>query len=84
MYNRRIWLNKEDSPSTGNLVCFDGNTTWHGEIFRNTFLQISDCSWSVRLHKTEDNDITDFIDKMELLRDEIDLFISYLKKNEHI
>ena len=82
MYQRRIWLNREDSPSTGNLVCFDGNTTWHDEVIRNTFLQISDCSWSIRLHKTEDDDIVDFIDKMKLLRNEVDKFISYLEENK--
>jgi len=82
MYQRRIWLNKEDSPSTGNLVCFDGNTTWHGKSIRNTFLQISDCSWSIRLHKTEDDNIADFIDKMKLLRNEVDKFISYLEENK--
>ena len=82
MYQRRIWLNREDSPSTGNLVCFDGNTTWHGEVIRNTFLQISDCSWSIRLHKTEDDDIVYFIDKMKLLRNEVDKFISYLEENK--
>lgn len=43
-YNKRTWLNKESSPSTGNVICFDGCTTWHGEKMRNTFLQISDCS----------------------------------------
>ena len=80
MYNRRIWLNKEDSPSTGNLVCFDGMTTWRGEEIRNTFLQVSDCSWSIRLHKIEDDSTEDFIDKLKLLRDEVDNFISYLEK----
>ncbi len=82
MYNRRIWLNKEDSPSTGNLVCFDGMTTWHGEEIRNTFLQVSDCSWSIRLHKIEDDSTEDFIDKLKLLRDEVDNFISYLEENK--
>lgn len=82
MYNKRVWLNKEGSPSTGNVVCFDGNTTWHGEKMRNTFLQISDCNWSIRLHKTEDDHIDDFIDKIKLLRDEIDKFATYLEQNK--
>ena len=82
MYNRRVWLNKEDSPSTGNLVCFDGMTTWRGEEIRNTFLQVSDCSWSIRLHKIEDDSTEDFIDKLKLLRDEVDNFISYLEENK--
>lgn len=81
MYNKRVWLNKDTSPSTGNVVCFDGDTTFHGEIVRNTFLQISDCSWAARLHKTEDDKMSDFIDKIKLLRNEIDDFIQYLEKN---
>ena len=80
-YNKRTWLNKETSPSTGNVICFDGCTTWHGEKMRNTFLQISDCSWSIRLHKTEDDSITDFVDKLKLLNKEISSFITHLEKN---
>lgn len=51
MYNRRTWLNGGLSPSTGNVVAFDGETTWHGEKILNTFLQVSDCNVSARLHK---------------------------------
>lgn len=81
-YKTEKWLNKPTSPSTGNVVCFDGNTTWHGEVIRNTFLQISDCNWAARLHKTEDDSITDFIDKLKLLRDEIGKFINHLESNK--
>ncbi|MBF1491432.1 MAG: hypothetical protein HXN76_01745 [Prevotella pallens] len=80
-YNKRTWLNKESSPSTGNVICFDGYTTWHGEKMRNTFLQISDYNWSIRLHKTEDDSITDFVDKLKLLNKEISSFITHLEKN---
>ena len=48
---------------------------------RNTFLQISDCNWSIRLHKTEDDSITDFVDKLKLLNKEIRSFITHLEKN---
>lgn len=81
-YNKRTWLNRDTSPSTGNVVCFDGNITWHGEVIRNTFLQISDCNWAVRLHKTEDDTIEDFIEKMKLLRNELNEFISHLEENK--
>lgn len=80
MYNKRTWLNKENSPSTGNIVAFDGETSWKGEKVRNTFLSISDCNNSIRLHRIEDDSIEDFIDKMELLKSEIALFIDHLKK----
>ncbi|MEL7600594.1 MAG: hypothetical protein AAGU18_10930 [Proteiniphilum sp.] len=80
MYIKRTWLNKEGSPSTGNVVAFDGDTTWKGEAIRNTFLSISDCNNSIRLHRIEDDTIEDFIDKMELLKAEIEQFIVYLKQ----
>lgn len=80
-YSKRTWLNKDGSPSIGNVVAFDGETTWKGEKYRNTFLSISDCAVSARLHKTDDDTIDDFIDKMKLLRSEIDEFIEYLESN---
>ena len=82
MYNKRVWLNKEGSPSTGNVVCFDGNITWHGNRIRDLFLQVSDCNNSIRLHKIDDDSIDDFIDKIKLLRDEIDKFATYLEQNK--
>lgn len=78
-YNKRVWLNNELSPSTGNVVAFDGITHWKGEPIRRTFLQISDCNSSIRLHCTEDDTGQDFINKMIKLRDVIDNFIQYLK-----
>lgn len=79
MYNKRTWLNKEASPSTGNIVAFDGEVSWRGEKIRAPFLEISDCNVSVRLHKTDDDTIGDFIDKMKLLKNEIELFINHLE-----
>lgn len=79
MYNKRTWLNKPGSPSTGNVVAFDGVTAWKGENVKNTFLSISDCNNSIRLHRIDDDSIEDFIDKMKLLKDEIEQFIGYLE-----
>lgn len=79
MYNKRVWLNKDNSPSIGSVVAFDGETIWRGEKYRNTFLSISDCAVSARLHKTEDDNLDAFIDKMKLLKNEIGLFIDHLE-----
>lgn len=79
MYNKRTWLNKPNSPSTGNVAAFDCFTTWKGQSERNTFLSVSDYNNSIRLHPTEDDSIGDFVDKMKLLRNEIGLFIDYLE-----
>lgn len=77
-YNKRQWLNSENSPSTGNIVCFDGDTTYNGNQARNIFISISDCYNSARLHMTEDDSIEDFIKKAQVLRDELTSFINHL------
>lgn len=79
MYNKRTWLNKENSPSTGNIVAFEGDILWKGEKIHSVFLSISDCNVSVRLHKSDEDSVQDFIDKMKILRNEIDLFINHLE-----
>ena len=79
-YNKRQWLNSEDSPSTGNIVCFDRDTTHNGNVARNIFVSISDCYNSARLHMTEDDSVEDFVEKITLLRDELTNFINHLNK----
>ena len=79
-YNKRQWLNSEDSSSTGNIVCFDGDTTHNGNVARNIFVSISDCYNSARLHMTEDDSVEDFVEKITLLRDELTNFINHLNK----
>lgn len=82
IYCKRTWLNKENSPSTGNIVCFDGDTTHNGSVARNIFVSISDCYNSARLHLTEDDTIDDFICKLTTLRDELIGFINHLERNK--
>ena len=82
VYCKRTWLNKENSPSTGNIVCFDGDTTHNGNVARNMFVSISDCYNSARLHLTEDGTIDDFIYKLKTLKDELSSFINHLEKNK--
>lgn len=81
-YCKRTWLNKPASPSTGNIVCFDGDTTHNGNVARNIFVSISDCYNSARLHLTEDDSIEDFIEKITVLRNELSYFINYLESNK--
>lgn len=77
-YNKRTWLNKDDSPSLGSVVAFDGEVKYSDETERTTFLAISDCSKTIKLIKNTET-IDDFIRKMELLKTEIELFINHLK-----
>ena len=82
LYCKRTWLNREGSPSTGNIVCFDGDTTHNGNTARNMFVSISDCYNSARIHLTEDDSVEDFVDKITLLRDELTCFINHLESNK--
>lgn len=82
MYSKRVWLNEENSPSTGSVVAFDGFVRNDKEEWRSTFLELSDCYGKARLHKASYDSMEDFIEKMKLLRNEIDLFIDYLEKEE--
>ena len=60
-YKTEKWLNPQTSPSTGSVVCYDGQTEFSDGIGRNAFLQISDCHNIVRLHKCYADSIDDFI-----------------------
>lgn len=76
IYNRRTWLNKKNSTSTGNVVTL----VYKDKEVLTALLSISDCYNSARLHKTEDDSLKDFISKMKLLNNEITLFIDFLEK----
>jgi len=79
-YNRRTWLNPENKDATSFVVAFDGIVTnFKGKDYPSTFLKISDCTNTISLHKTCDDTDKDFIDKMDLLKWEIELFSKYLK-----
>lgn len=81
-YNKRTWLNSEDSDSTGSLVCFDGTvTTKKDESLDWAFLEISDCRNKVRLHRTEDDSKDDFLRKLKTIKREVSEFINFLENN---
>ena len=80
LYNKRAWLNKEDSTSTGNVVAMVYKDE---DDIITACLSIADCYNSARLHKTREDEMVDFIDKMKTLNTEITLFINYLE-NEHV
>ena len=79
MYNRRIWLNRDDSPSLGNVVTFDGEVDYSDGSERTTFLAIADCHHTIKLIKNAES-MEHFIQKMKMLRTEIDLFIEHLEQ----
>lgn len=82
-YSDRLWLNKNESPSTGSVVAFDGTVKEEdGTEWRSTFLQIGDCYGKVKLHKACYDTQQDFIEKMKKLRGVIDKFIHHLEENQ--
>jgi len=78
-YNKRTWLNKDNSPSIGSIVAFDGEVKYNDGTERTIFLAVSDCHHTIKLIKNTE-DIEDFIDKMDLLKTDIEEFINHLKK----
>ena len=81
MYNKRTWLNKENSPSLGSVIAFDGNVEYSEGSERTIFLALSDCRFTIKIQKNTES-VADYICKLELLKTEIELFIKHLKENE--
>lgn len=81
-YNRRTWLNPITKDGTSSVVGFDGMVTdFRGKTYQSTFFEISDCQNKVRLHITSDDTRQEYIEKLELLRDELEFFINHLINN---
>lgn len=79
-FNKRVWLNEPDSPSTGNVVAFDGEVLdYDKQPYRSTFLRVSDCHVSAHIHKASYDTDKDFIDKMKRLRNVLNEFITHLE-----
>lgn len=81
-YSVRVWLNRDDSPSTGSVVAYDGTDKYEEGEYRSSFLKINDCFGSVKLHRAEYDTMEDFISKMKSLRDVVDAFIEHLENNK--
>lgn len=80
-YNKRTWLNPITKDASSSVVAFSGTVTdFKGKTYPSTFLEISDCQHKIRLHQTSDDSREDFIEKMKLLKSEIELFINHLEK----
>jgi len=80
-FSKRVWLNRNDSGSTGSVVAFCGDVKWKpGKPEISTFLEVSDCHSKVRLHRAYLDSREDFIAKMLLLRDTVDQFIKFLEE----
>lgn len=82
-YNKRVWLNTEQSHYTGSIVLFDGVVSNQRKpAERYTFIEVSDCHGKSRIHYDHNLDMNAYIEKLKTIRNEIDNFISHLEKND--
>jgi|688.fasta_scaffold211765_5 hypothetical protein len=81
VFKTETWLNPKNHPSTGSVVCYHGKAPWKKHKKKLTFLQISDCSGSIRLHRTDYDTKEDFASKLENLEMAISEFRKYLLTN---
>ena len=77
---KRVWLNNENSPSTGSAVAWHGKIKYkYGEFYDSIFFEVSDCTYKARLHKTPSDTIAEFTDKMRLLSKTASEFVEFLE-----
>ena len=77
-YNRRTWLNNENSPSLGSVVTFDGYVNYSDGIEKTTYIALSDCGKTIKIQRNTETK-EEFIKKIKLLQSEIELFINHLE-----
>lgn len=77
-YKSETWLNKETSPSTGSVVCYDGDVEYTEGESDCIFIEIADCHQKVRLHKSHTDTTEEFIDKIDLIINSLNNFKSHL------
>ncbi len=78
-YKSVIQLNPDDSPSTGSLVCYDGDIEYSDDgVQPCIFVEIADCHDKVRLHKAHTDTTEDFIDKIDAIIRQLTYFRKHL------
>lgn len=80
-YKSVTQLNPDDSPSTGSLVCYDGDIEYSDDGESPClFVEFADCHNKVRLHQAHTDTTHEFIciSKIELLIIELAKFRNHL------
>lgn len=78
MYNRRVWLNKVGKTYQGYIVAVEEKVVFG----INTFITISNGCDSISFNMRVADSKEEYIDKLKLIRDELDKFINYLEGND--
>lgn len=79
-YNSRVWLNSDDKSSTGSIVAFHGKSDWSDKDA--SFLEVADCHGKVRIHKTDSEDMDDYLAKLQNIVNEVEAFMAHLERLE--
>ena len=72
------WLNKENSPSTGSIVCYDGDVEYTEGESPCVFIEIADCHQKARLHMAHTDTMEEFIDKIDSICEALKVFRNHL------
>ena len=80
-YKTETWLNPPDSPSTGSIVCYDGDVEYTEGKCACTFVEIADCHQKIRLHQSHTDSTAQFIDKIDKIINSLKRFRSHLIYN---
>ena len=79
-YKSETWLNNEDSPSTGSIVCYDGDIEYSDDGEQPcVFIEIADCHNKVRLHQSHTDTTKEFVNKIDFLITELTRFRNHLE-----
>lgn len=78
-YTSRTFLGKEGTASTSNVVFYSGPPAWKSDNPEQhvQFVSISDCHQSVRLHRTDQESMEDWLNKLRVLRAQLDAYITF-------
>jgi len=79
MYNKRTWLNTDDSHFTSSIACFHGKRLFGKETLEDAFIEITDCYHKIRLHIGDEYDYDAYVDKIDKLIDELTQYRDYIK-----
>lgn len=85
-YIKKVWLNPEESASTGSICVFDGPYKYKTdmEVKRDSFVEVKDCTNGIRLHRTFEDTEQNFINKVETLKDVLNEFLTHLKMKKKL
>lgn len=80
-YCNKEFLIDSSDYSTSSVVTFHGNIKWRKNDNPESlsFLEIANCHFKTRLHRTYDMTHQEWVDQIRRLRDHINLYLDFLE-----